>query len=756
MPAPSSPSLGLTAVRRLDWRLLAGGAVIAVAVVAAYSRTYSVPLLFDDGGAIANNASIRHWGSAFWPPITTTAGGRPVLNLSLALNFAISGTSVWSYHALNLAIHGLAALTLFGIFRRTLAPRVGPAAPGLAFSAALLWALHPLQTESVTYIVQRAESLMGLFYLLTLYCFIRGTEGQKAEEPNPGRPGTSVFLYFSAFFCLLGMATKEVMVSAPLILLLYDRTFVAGTFSEAWRRRRRFYAGLAATWLILLFLVLSTHNRGGSAGFGRGVSWTGYALTQFPAIFRYLRLSVWPHPLVFNYGAERVESLRAIWPTAVLVTGLMAATGWALVRAGPRERVLGFAGAWFFAILAPTSLVPIYTQTAAEHRMYLALIPVVGLIVVELHRRLGRAALPVCVALAAGLFVLTWERNQTYRSALVLWADTAAHCPGNVVARDNLGCELEKVPGRTRETIAEFEAALRLDPNDVTAHTNLGFVLSRDGRTAEAIAQSEEALRLDPNNAAAHANLGFALSAEGRTAEAIAEYEAAVRLKPNQAEMHYNLGFALARTAGRLDQAIAEFAEALRLKPDDVEAHYDLGFALSAEGRTAEAIAQYEEALRLKPDHAQAHNNLGNALSAEGRTAEAIAQYEAALRLEPNDAEAHNNLGNALSAAGRTTEAITQYETTLRLKPAYAEAHFNLGNALENMPGRLNEAIAQYEAAANLKPDDPAVHLNLADALLRTPGRTEEAVEHLEAVLRLEPGNVPARRILAWIRAARP
>jgi len=204
-------------VRRLDWRLLAGGAVIAVAVVAAYSRTYSVPLLFDDGGAIANNASIRHWGSAFWPPITTTAGGRPVLNLSLALNFAISGTSVWSYHALNLAIHGLAALTLFGIFRRTLAPRVGPAAPGLAFSAALLWALHPLQTESVTYIVQRAESLMGLFYLLTLYCFIRGTEGQKAEEPNPGRPGTSVFLYFSAFFCLLGMATKEVMVSAPLM-----------------------------------------------------------------------------------------------------------------------------------------------------------------------------------------------------------------------------------------------------------------------------------------------------------------------------------------------------------------------------------------------------------------------------------------------------------------------------------------------------------------------------------------------------------
>jgi len=202
----------------------------------------------------------------------------------------------------------------------------------------------------VTYLVQRAESLMGLFYLTTLYCFIRG-----AQEENPGR----VWPVLSICACLLGMGTKEVMVSAPVIVLLYDRTFLAGSFREAWRRRRGLLAGLAATWLVLPFLVLSTRGRGGSAGFGSGVSWWSYAATQFPAILRYLKLSVWPHPLVFYYGTEWVTNFRAIVPSMAIVLGMVGATAWALLGPGSGRRALGFAEAWFFAILAPTSLVPV-------------------------------------------------------------------------------------------------------------------------------------------------------------------------------------------------------------------------------------------------------------------------------------------------------------------------------------------------------------------------------------------------------------
>ena len=712
----------------MDWPGLASAAVIAAGAIAAYSRTFSVPLLFDDVDAIANNASIRHWGTAFWPPINSTAGGRPVLNLSLAANYAISGTAVWSYHAVNLAIHVLAGLALLGILRRTFAPRAGPAAALVAFCAALLWTLHPLQTESVTYIVQRAESLMGLFYLLTLYCFIRGAGVEPAfAEASAGEKAARRPSWFwfglSWLACLFGMGTKEVMVSAPLIVLFYDRTFLAGSFREAWRRRGKVYAGLAATWLILPFLIFFAHGRAGTAGFGSGVSWWRYALTQFPALARYLKLSVWPHPLVFDYGTQWVTDFRAVLPSVVVVVGLLAATAWALFRPGLGGKALGFAGIWFFAILAPTSLVPGNRQTAAEHRMYLALIPVMALVVIGIRRRLGRGALPLCLVLAAGLSVVTWRRNGDYRSALSLWADTVARCPANAFAHNNLGCELANLPGRTPAAIAQYEEALRLKPDDAEAHNNLGY----------------------------------AFNAEGRTGEAIAELEAALRSRPDYAEAHNNLGTVLEKMPGRLNDAIAQYEEALRLKPDDAEAHNNLGNALERmPGRLAGAIAQYEEALRVQPGLAKAHNNLGNALGKlPGRLNDAIAQYEEALRLAPDYAEANYNLGNALNADGRPLGAITRYEEALRLRPDYAEAHNNLANTLD-AEGRTGEAIAQYEEALRLKPDSTAIHFNLAVVLLKSPGRIDEAVAHLEATLRLQPENDAARQILARIRASQP
>jgi tetratricopeptide (TPR) repeat protein len=623
-------------------------AILTAGVIAAYGRTLSVPLLFDDIGTITDNPSIRHWSTALWPPINTTAGGRPMLNLSLAINYAISGTAVWSYHALNLAIHVLAGLTLFGILRRTLAPRAGPAAAFIAFSAALLWALHPLQTESVTYTVQRAESLMGLFYLLTLYCFIRGADADSHLQHT--------WFALAVAACLLGMATKEVMVSAPLIVLLYDRTFLAGNFREACRRHWRVYAGLGTTWLLLLLLVVSTHGRVRTVGFGSGVSWWRYALTQFPAIWRYLKLSVWPHPLVFDYGTEWVTHPWVILPSAVVVVGLIAGTGWALLRPSLVWKPLSFAGSWFFAILAPTSLVPGNRQTAAEHRMYLALIPVVVLAVIGIHRHLGRASLPFCMALAVGFLGLTFQRNETYGSALSLWTDTVANCPENAFAHTSLGVVLEKMPGRLNDAIAQLEEAIRLKPEYVEAHYNLGVVLE---------------------------NL------PGRVNDAIAQYQEAIRLKPDYVDAHYNLGNDWSHMPGRLDDAIAQLEEAIRLKPDDADAHYNLGVVLgNAPGRLNDAIVQYQEAIRLKPDDVEAHNNLGNAwLKTPGHLNDAIVQFGETIRLEPDHANAHFNLAIALlNTPGGRNEAKVHLETFLRLRPGDERAQRILAQIRASQP----------------------------------------------------------------------
>jgi protein O-mannosyl-transferase len=763
--------------RNGDWEVLACGSAIAVAAFAAYLRTFSVPELFDDDASISNNPTIHHLGTAFFPPGYATVGGRPILNLSLAINYAISGNRVWSYHALNLAIHVLAGLTLFGIVRRTLARKGAGNASLVAFSVALLWSLHPLQTESVTYLVQRAESLMGLLYLATLYFFIRGAESEGAKK-NP-------WFILSVTTCLLGMATKEVMVSAPLVVLLYDRTFLAGGFSDAWRRRRGVYLALASTWLILPFLVFSTHGRGGTAGYASGVSVGSYALTEFPAIVHYLRLSLWPHPLVFDYGTTLAPHSLAILPDALVVVGLVAATLWAVAK----RPFFGFLGACFFAVLAPSSsIVPIASEPIAEHRMYLALIPIVVLAVLGIYRWLGRAALPACLVLGAALLGTTLTRNEAYASDERIWSDTVAKLPDNERAHNNLGNAWDD-EGRTADAIAQFERVLQLKPNLAEAHTNLGNALAKlPGRLDEAIAHYREAERLKPEYAPAHINLSNALNDEGRTEEAVEQGEQALRIRPDSAEAHSNLGSALLKMPGRLDEAIEQCEEAVRLKPELAEAHSNLGSALSkvpgrldeaieqselaihlepgdakahnnlgnvlvrAPGRLPDAIAQFEEAVRLQPDLAEAHNNLGNAFEAAGRAGEAMAQFEEALRLRPDSPEAHSNLGNALARApGRLDDAIAQYREALRLRPDYVSAHNNLGSAL-SAEGRAADAVAQFEAALRPNPDVAAIQLNLAIALLKLPNRANEAAEHLNAVLRLQPDNAVARQILTRIR----
>jgi len=584
--------------------LLLAGALLGLAAVAAYHGTFSVPFLFDDRTAILDNPTIRQlWPltSALSPPNDGSGvTGRPLVNLSLALNHALSGEAVWSYHALNLLIHLGTGLALFGLVRRTLRQPAVPErlradALPVGFTVAALWLVHPLLTESVTSIIQRTESLMGLFYLLTLYGFIRGVQS--------ARP--SGWLGLSVAACLLGMTAKEVMVSAPLVVFLADRTFVAGTFRAAWRQRWRYYLGLAGTWLVLGWLVLHAGgSRGTAAGFGLGVTpWT-YALTQCQAILLYLKLSVWPHPLVFDYGTDVVRHLGDVWWQAGLLLLLLGVTGWALVR----RPLGGFLGACCFLILAPSSsVVPLVTQTMAEHRMYLPLAAVLTLGVTAAYARAGRAALGAALVLAAGFAVLTIRRNQDYRSELALWTDTVAKAPGNARAQLNLS-EILINAGQPAAALDHAAEAVRLHPTSAEAQNNVGIALVQLGRPADASGYCREAFRLRPNYAKAHSNLGIALLKSGQLPEAITEFEAALRLDPGSPDtltLRHNLGIALL-ASHRLPEAIAQFEAVLQANPDSVETHYYLALALGLSDRLTEAAEHLEAVLRLKPDHADA------------------------------------------------------------------------------------------------------------------------------------------------------
>ncbi len=665
-------------------------ALVTLAVWLAYRGSFAGPFVLDDTPAITDNYSIRHFATAWTPPPDTTVSGRPVVNLTLALNYAISGLEVRDYHVFNVAIHLLAALALFGVVRRTLRnPHLAPAlardATLLGGGVALLWAVHPLQTESVTYVIQRAESLMGLFYLLTLYAFIRGTN---AETRIIARG----WLVLSFAACLLGMATKEVMATAPVIVLLYDRTFVSGSFRTALRTRGRFYAALAATWPVLAALVISTANRSGTAGLGTKLSSLDYALSQGGAVGRYLRLVLWPSGLVFDYG----RAVTTRWSTVVgpmtLVFALMAGTLFALRvrRAGaiPGRSMLGFLGAWFFAILAPSSsVVPIATQTVAEHRMYLPLAAVVTLFVIAAHRWLGRRGAGVAIVFAAlGLATLTQQRNIVYRDALTLWADTAAKIPDNPRAITNLASALIE-RGRGPEALEVYAARLQRRPDDIESYINYGNALLAAGRADDAIAQLESALRLDPDNLEARNNLGITLAQSGRAAEAVAHFERAIQLKPASAESHRNLGLALTQ-AGRTEDALAQFAESVRLQPAAPFAHDAYGLALLKARRLPEATAEFEAALRIDPKLAPAHYHLGLALPQGGRIATGLSQLQQAVQLSPDDAEMHNALGLALAASDYLAEALRQFETAVQLRPDFAEAMRNRDRARAELTGQ--------------------------------------------------------------------
>ncbi|HXQ81282.1 MAG TPA: tetratricopeptide repeat protein [Opitutaceae bacterium] len=660
MSPPSATTVPLAAPGRL--KLAAASALIALATLAAYLNCYRAPLVYDDQFAILENASIRHlwrpWTALLSPPAGTTVAGRPVANLTLAVNYALGGTGPWGYHALNVLIHVLGGLTLFGLARRTLAgPALGgrfgrdAAAPALA--VALLWSLHPLQTECVTYVSQRVESLMGLFYLLTLYCLMRS-----AGSPRPVR-----WQACAVAACLLGMATKEVMATAPLMALLYDRTFIAGSFRKAWRERRGLHLALAATWLPLAALVAATGwSRGRSAGFNAGVPAWDYWLTQLEAVARYAGLSVWPWPLVFDYG-PRVHAAAGVLAYALVVAVLAAATLVALWR----RPALGFLGAWFFVILAPSSVVPVATQSMAEHRMYLPLAAVAAAAVIGVHAVAGRRSWPILGLLALVLGFLTARRNEVYASELSLWTDTVAKRPENPNARNYLGLALAGA-GRVPEAIQQYRAALDIQPAYPGVLNNLGNALDRSGRTPEAIGCYEAALRLEPGFAAAHYNLAKALERSGRTAEAIPQFEEALRIEPGRADGHNDLGEALLRS-GRVSDAIAQMEEAVRASPDFARARFSLGNALVQAGRIPEAIESYEEALRIQPDLAEAGNNLGVLLCRTGRIPEGIERIEAAIRAQPDFAQAHFSRGMAMLQVGRKAEAAAEYEKVLKLRP---------------------------------------------------------------------------------------
>ncbi len=689
---------------------LAAG-LIVLAVVATWWTSLAAPFVLDDHDSILNNGTIRRFPSLDWmrPPATggETVSGRPILNLSFAIDYALHGLDARGFRVTNVLIHAAAALVLFGLVRRTLirAKESDSVARWTALAIALIWALHPLQTAAVTYVVQRAESLAGLLGLLALYGFVRATAPAGELRESARR----LWAVGSVLACFLGVGTKETVAVVPIIILLYDRALVAGSLRAAWQQHGRLHAALFASWIPLVGLMVANRGRGGSAGFETEIGVVTYFLTQCEAIVRYGRLAFWPVGQVFDYGTPTIASVSEVWMQLALLLAAGGAVLWCLMR----NRVAGLWGACFFLLLAPSSsFVPVATQTMAEHRMYLTLAALLALAAAGVRSlplsSSGRALLAFFViALCSAATVM---RNDVYRSEVTLWADTVEKRPENARAQHNLGRALGAA-GETGRAMAAFRRAIALQPNHAFAHFSLGKLLASRGEWKEARLHLEAASDAAPQYADAAIGLGTVLMQLGEIDAARERFEAALRNDPLSREARTSLA-AVAIKQGRFDEAERDLAEVLRVEPAFGLARYQMGLLREKQQDAAAAEREFREALAHDPRLAAAQLALGNLLARASDFARAESAYRAASEIAPS-AEVYFVWGNLLARSRRVEEAIARYRMALGMDANHVRARNNLANALL-MLRRFEEAAREYEEVLSRDPENAVVRENLS------------------------------------------
>lgn len=598
--------------------------LLGFAALIAYLPSFRAAFLFDDAAEITQNDTITSLKplSRFFDNNT-----RPAASLSFALNYAVGGFDPIGYHVVNFFIHLLAGLTLFAILRRVLRmidpdnpanPAPPPASDSvLAFVIALLWIVHPLQTQAVTYIVQRTESLAAWFCLIAFYSFLRASTARDESTPVP----TSRFAwaFVAAGACALGMATKQTALVMPIILFLFDWIVLNHRRGFHLARRWPLHLLIAATWIVPLVngtigAAVGSDPHAATGFAFKGISPFDYLKTQAGVILHYLRLTIWPHPLCLDYAWPIARTPMQFVPQGLVILALLGTAAALSVR----RNLLGFALVAFFVLLAPTSsFIPI-KDVIFEHRMYLPLAPIIAILVVGAdwvtRHRWRRARMPIAILAAASLMTLTFLRNRDYRDPVTMWTDVASKQPANARAFNNLGNALS-LAGRNDDARRAFDAALRLDPNHADAAYNLGRLLHDAGRIPDAIALYRRAQSAAPHEIESSIQLGNALTDQNDLAGAAAEFEraiaAVIRRTPRLlvARAHFNLANTRARQ-NRIEDAATHYAAALDAKPDYAPAHRGLGWVAEQQGRIDDAIGHYQAALAIDPADTQARTSL--------------------------------------------------------------------------------------------------------------------------------------------------
>jgi tetratricopeptide (TPR) repeat protein len=637
---------------------------------------------YDDPDYVTANFHVLgglSWENVKWAFSNTeqAAYWAPLMWLSHMLDCQIFGLNPWGHHLVNVLLHAANTALAFLVFQRM------TGATWRSLMLAALFGMHPLRVESVAWITERKDVLSTLFWLLTMWAYVRYVE--TARERN-----TKCKFWYAAtlmmFVC--GLMSKAMLVTLPCVLLLLDYwplrrisdfRFPISGLKHLLLEKIPFFA-LAAAASVVTFVV---QKQGGAVVAADMLPFEARVGNALISYFRYLGKMFWPVDMAVFYPHPGHWPLMEVLLAGALLCGISGL----LFMTRKRHPHLLMGWLWFVGTLVPViQLVQSGGQAMADRFTY---VPSLG----------------VLIMVIGGMYELT----RSWRFQKVVFAAT-----GSAVIILCLALTREQLTyWQDSETL--FRHALKVTENNYIAHKALGDALNDRGQTDEAIFQYQEAIRINPDFADAHINFGNALLKKGQTNEAISEFQTAIRLRPKDAIARIDIGNVLLKK-GQADGAISQYQEAIQLKPDYADAHYNLGLALFRKGQIDEAIDQYQQVILSRPDDADARASLGIALVKKGKIREAISQYQEAIRLKPDYADAHFNLGNALVNQGQTAGAIRQYQEVIRINPNDTDARINLGAVLFNQ-GQPDAAIRQFQEVVRLKPDDAAAQNNLAEAL---------------------------------------
>ena len=709
------------------------GSLLALATILAYLPLWHAGFVWDDTYLlIVDNPLIKAPDGLyqFWFS-TKTPDYYPVTSTTWWLEWRLWAGHPLGFHLVNVLLHAASSVLLWRILLRLKIPG--------SWLAAAIFALHPVNVESVAWISERKNTLSFFFFALSLLSYLKFEDAVLKRWHG---------LALGAF--ALALLSKTAAAPLPFVLL-----------GIAWWRRgliTRRDAGRILPFFIMAGLLglvtiwFQYHVAIGHDVVRTDSFWSRLAVAGC-AVWFYLGKALWPVNLMFVYPRWNIDTTNLLSYAPGLFLAGVFLVFWQCRRSWGKAPL--FALGCFVVLLLPVlGFLNIYFMRyslVADHWQYFAITAPIALaaaVLATAWKSWGRANRRLGVALGGALLLtlgaLTWKQSHIYSNVETLWRDTLAKNPACGMAHNNLGEFLDK-QDQNDAAFSQFQEAIRLQPDDAEAHNNLGKILNQQGQTDAAIHQIQTALHLKPDFAGAHNNLGVILTKQGQNDAAISRFQEAIRLKSDYAEAHNNLGSALFGQ-DQTDAAISQYQQAIRLNPDNAEAYYNLGFVLGKKDQNGAAASRFQEVIRLKPDDTDAHYYLGIALDKLGRNDEAIREFQEPIRLNPDAPDAHNHLGVALARKGQTGEAIRQFQEAIHLKPDFAEAHYNLGKVFFN-DGQIDEAIRQFQQAIRLQPDFADAHNNLGVAFARK-GQSDEAISQFQEALRLKPNFADAQNNL--------